>query len=186
MLEKSRAKGDEGCVLFVDDEEPVRESLRELLTTCGFRVLLADSYKSAVGVLKGNEEIEAIICDIKMPDKPGLEVLRYVNKGKQNIPLIFLTGYGTLETSQEALRDGAFDYILKPIDNKDKIVLPLKHAVEKYRSEKKNREMQLDILRLAEEHERILGDLLSDVETREKAEERMSEIVDKWEDQHKR
>lgn len=62
---------------------------------------------------------------------------RYVERN----PIIFFTGYATLESCQEAVSEGAFDYILKPIDNKDKIIFLLKHAVEKYRLEKKNREM---------------------------------------------
>ena len=169
-----------GCVLLVDDEESIRESLGELLTACGFKMLLADSYKSAVSVLKGSEEIEAIICDLKMPGESGLEVLRYINKQKKDIPIIFLTGYGTLESCQEAVKEGAFDYILKPINEKDKIIFPLRHAVEKYQLAKKTKEMQMDILHMGEEQQRILGDLLEDVETKKKVQKRISKIVDKW------
>lgn len=170
-----------GCVLLVDDEEAIRESLGELLTACGFKVLLADSYKSAVSVLnKNEEEIEAIVCDLKMPGESGIEVLRYINKEGKNIPLIFLTGYGTLQTCQEALKEGAFDYILKPIDDKDKVVLPLSHAVDKYRLEQKNKELHRDILLMAEEHQALVEEVLSDAQAKGKAQQRISEIVNKW------
>jgi len=180
MPKKNDDERVEGCVLFIDDEKSIRESLSELLTACGFQVLLADSYKNAVSVLEKDGEIEAAICDLKMPGKSGLEVLRYINDRKRNIPLIFLTGYGTLDTCQEAVREGAFDYVLKPIDNKDKIILPLRHAVEKYRLEKVNKEMQADILRMAEEHKKILEEILDDAEVKEKIQENISRIVDRW------
>ena len=182
MPRKNKPAGNEGTVLLVDDEKAVRESLGELLTTCGFNVLLADSCKNAVKALKEKDGIEVIICDLRMPRESGLEVLRYINKEKKKIPLIFLTGYGMLESCQEAVRRGAFDYILKPIDNKDKIIFPLKHAVDKYRLEKKNEAMRIDILRMAEEHQKILESLLADIETKEKVHKRIFKILEKWEE----
>jgi DNA-binding NtrC family response regulator len=170
-----------GCVLLVDDEEAIRESLGELLTACGFKTVLADSYKNAVSVLKKNdEEIEAVVCDLKMPGESGLEVLRYINREEKNIPLIFLTGYGTLQTCQEAVREGAFDYILKPIDDKDKVIFPLKHAVEQFRLEARSKEMQMDILRMAQEHQELVDQLLNDNEAKDQAHKKISAIVEKW------
>ena len=178
-MAKKQERG--GRVLLVDDEEAIRESLGELLDACGFEAFTADCYDAAVKVLKENEGIEAIVCDLKMPGKSGLEVLRHVNEKKLGIPLIFLTGFGTLESCQEAVKEGAFDYILKPIDNKDRIVYPLSHAVEKYRLEKKNEEVKRDIVRMAEEHEAILNGLLQDTELKGKVQERIARIVNKWE-----
>ncbi|MBF0254105.1 MAG: response regulator [Candidatus Omnitrophica bacterium] len=167
-------------VLCVDDEEAIREAMSELLENCGYRVLSADGYDEAVAYMKGSQEIEAVICDLKMPGKSGLDVLRHVSGQEIKIPFIFLTGYGTLESCQEAVREGAFDYILKPIDSKDKVLLPLGHAVEKYRLEKENRELQEDIIKLAEEHEKILDSLLEDRELKDKVQARISSILDKW------
>lgn len=175
------AEKNKGRVLFVDDEKPIRESLEELLTACGFEILTADSVDNAVKVLESSKGIEAIISDLKMPGKSGHELLDYLNKKEKKIPLIFLTGYGTLESCQKAVREGAFDYILKPIDSKDKVILPLSHAVENYRLEEKNRQMKRDIIRMAEEHQRILDDLLQDVELKEKIQGRISKILEKWE-----
>lgn len=169
-----------GCVLLVDDEEAIRESLGELLTACGFSITTADCVDNAIKVIQKQDDIEAIVSDLKMPGKAGIELLRYLNKEKIGIPIIFLTGYGTLESCQEAVREGAFDYILKPIDDKDKVILPLKHAVERSRLEKKNKDLQLDILRMAEEHMQILEELLVDVDTKDKVQKRISEILNKW------
>jgi DNA-binding NtrC family response regulator len=182
MPKKPKPRSGEGLILIVDSEKPIRESLEDLLIACGFTPISAKSYKDAVAALeKSSEEPEAILCELNMTGKSGLELLRYINKNKKDIPLIFFTGYGTLESCQEAVRENAFDYILKPIDNKDKIVFPLKHAVKRYRLEKKNREMQADIIRMAKEHKRIVAEILDDAEIRENIQGRISKIVDRWE-----
>jgi DNA-binding NtrC family response regulator len=169
-----------GCILLVDDEEAIRESLGELLAECGFKVHTAETVDSAAKTLEKRDDIEAIISDLKMPGKPGIELLRHLNKSGKKIPVIFLTGYGTLESCQDAVREGAFDYILKPIEDKDSVIFPLKHAVEKFRLEKRNKEMQMDILRMAHEHQELVDELLSDSETKDRAHKRISEIVEKW------
>jgi DNA-binding NtrC family response regulator len=178
MMAEEKLKG---TVLLVDDEEAIRESLGELLQMCKFKVYTAGSCDSAVKVLKENDDIEVVVSDLKMPGKPGIEVLRHINKIEKKVPVIFLTGYGTLESCQEAVREGAFDYVLKPIDDKDKILFPLRHAVEQFRLEKKNKELQLDILRMAQEHQALVEQLLTDTETKDKVQKKIREIVGKWE-----
>lgn len=180
MAEK-RAGADKSCILIVDDEKLLIEALRRSLETHEFEVIGADSYESAVDVLEDSpKEIEAIVCDLKMPGESGLEVLRYVNKKELHIPLIFLTGHATLQTCQQALREGAFDYVMKPPE-RDTLVLALTHAAEKYRLRKENREMRKDILRLAQEHERFFDSLIAHVAAKEETEKRISQIIDKWE-----
>ncbi len=169
-----------GYVLLVDDEPAILEALGELLDSCGFTVSTADGYDNAVKVLTENKQIEAIISDLKMPGKSGVDVLKYVNSENLEIPLIFLTGFGTLESCQEAVKAGAFDYILKPIDDKDKVVFPLTHAIEKRRLEQQTKEMQMDIIQMAEEHQQILDGLLADAEMKEKVQERISKVLEKW------
>lgn len=177
------ASAGKGSVLLVDDEEVIRESLGELLEACGFQVNTADCVDSAIQFLDKNANVEAIVSDLKMPGKTGLELLHDLNEKNRKIPVIFLTGYGTLETCQEAVRAGAFDYILKPIDDKDKVVFPLKHAVDHFRLLKNNEELKRDILIMAEEHEKLLDSILNDVETKDKVQEKISSIVKKW-DKH--
>jgi DNA-binding NtrC family response regulator len=179
MSEKDMNVRNEGCVLIVDDEEAVRDVFSRMLTASGFSVLTAGSYKSAVKVLDGGEEIDAVVCDLKMPGESGLEVLHYINEKEMAIPVLFLTAYATIETCQEALREGAFDYIMKP-DNKDRIILSVKHAVEKTRMARKHKELQMEILRMAEEHAQLLEGLLADVDTKDKVQRRITEILDKW------
>ena len=120
---------NKGCVLLVDDEDAIRESLGELLEACGFVTHRANCVDNAIKLLDKQFDVEAIVSDMKMPGKTGIDLLHYLNEHDRKIPVIFLTGYGTLETCQEAVRSGAFDYILKPLDDKDKVLMPLSHAV---------------------------------------------------------
>jgi len=174
-----------GCILLTDDDDAIRESLGELLESSGFKVLTANCVDAAIKVLESNDEIEAMISDLKMPGKSGHDLLKYLNDVKREIPLIFLTGYATLESCQEAVRDGAFDYILKPIENKDKVILPLTHAVEKKRIEKRMLEMQRDIIEMAEEHQAILDELLIDAEMKTKVQDKIEKILNKWDNKKK-
>ncbi|MBF0217438.1 MAG: response regulator [Candidatus Omnitrophica bacterium] len=169
-----------GLVLIVDDEEPIRESLSELLEACRYEVLVADCVDNAIKVIDKHADIDAIISDLKMPGKPGTELLHYIYKTGKKIPLMFLTGFATLETCQQAVREGAFDYILKPIDDKDKILMPLKHAIDQSGLEKKNKELQQEILRMAEEHQELMDQLLDDAETRDIVQKKINDIVEKW------
>ncbi|MBF0384232.1 MAG: response regulator [Candidatus Omnitrophica bacterium] len=175
----------DGIVLLVDDEESIREALGDLLEACGYTTYKADCYKSAVKELSAHPDIETVICDLKMPGESGLEVLKHINEKGYNIPLIFLTGFGTLESCQEAVKEGAFDYILKPIDNKDRIIYPLNHAIEKKRLEAKTAELQREIISMAEEHQAILDELLVDAEMKDKVQAKISKVLDKWDTKRK-
>ena len=175
----ARAK-EQGNVLLVDDEDEIREALEELLSACGYTVSTANSVDNAIKVLEKKADIEAIVSDMKMPGKQGVEILPYLNENKRAIPVLFLTGFGTLETCQEAVRGGAFDYILKPIEDKEKLLIPLRHAIERSRLEKMNEELKIDILRMAEEHERLLESILNDAQTKDKVQDKISAIVKKW------
>lgn len=173
-------KADKGCVLLVDDEAEIRESLGELLEACGFKVHRADCVDNAIKLIDKQDDVEAIVSDMKMPGKTGIDMLQHLNDLGRRIPVIFLTGYGTLETCQEAVRAGAFDYILKPLSDKDKVLFPLNHAIERFRLEKNNEELKRDILLMAEEHEKLLDSILNDAQTKDKVQEKISAIVNKW------
>ncbi len=180
MKTKKSSTRDEGCILFVDDDASIRESLGDLLTTCGFEVLVAHSYNSAVKVLETTkQEIETILCDIKMPGKSGVEVLRYVNEHDLNVPVIFLTGVATLETCRDAVKDGALEYLLKPVDEKDQLVFSLRHGVDMYRCRKEQSQMQADVVKMAEDQCDILENLISHPKAKNIVMERIDDIIRK-------
>ena len=101
-------------VLVIDDDLGPRESLRILLKN-KYRVFCADSVDAGLQLLHQHTP-DAIIMDIRMPGKTGIEGLREIRQVDAQVSVIMLTGFGTLETAQEAIRLGANDYLKKPFD----------------------------------------------------------------------
>ncbi len=110
-------------ILVVDDEPLVRRSLSEFLTMEGYSVTSASNGKEALAQLKDSVP-DIVVTDIKMPEMDGVTLLRRLKKDFPQISVIVMTGYGSIENAVETMKDGAFDYITKPIiDNEIKIVL---------------------------------------------------------------
>lgn len=108
------ANGAPSKILVIDDERGPRESLRILLKN-NYSVLCADSVDTGVAMLREHHP-EAVVMDIRMPNKHGLEGLREIRRYDPEVSVIMLTGFGTLESAQEAIRLGANDYVRKPFD----------------------------------------------------------------------
>ncbi len=133
-------------VLVVDDEKNIREGLGKALELDGHNVLLAPDGKKALEIVN-TTEIDLIIADLKMPQVSGQELLKQVSSAYPTIPVIILTGHGTIETAVEAMRDGAFDFLTKPV-NLDRLSLLVKRALS-------NRRLVLEHRALKEEVEKI-------------------------------
>ena len=115
-------------ILIIDDEQPIRASLREILEYEGHAVSEAEDGMG--GVMKATKEkFDAIYCDVKMPKMDGLDVLDMLESKGVNAPVIMISGHGTVETAVQALKKGAFDFIQKPLDL-NRILVTLKHATE--------------------------------------------------------
>ncbi|MGH9870181.1 MAG: sigma-54-dependent transcriptional regulator [Candidatus Polarisedimenticolia bacterium] len=104
-----------GKVLVVEDEAYVRNSLGELLAARGYDVRLEASVDPALKYLE-KAPVDVVITDLKMPGGGGLELVRAVRQRFAPIPVIVLTGYGTVASAVECMKAGASDYILKPVD----------------------------------------------------------------------
>src|SRR5437762_3866208 len=104
-------------VLVIDDEMGPRESLRMLLKP-NYQVYTADSVDAGIKLLK-EKHPDAVITDIRMPGASGIDGLRQIREIDPHVAVIMLTGFGALETAQEALRLGANDYISKPFDARE-------------------------------------------------------------------
>jgi two-component system, NtrC family, response regulator HydG len=110
-------------ILIVDDEPLVRSSLGELLTISGYSVSTAASGKEALGMLK-NYSADIVITDMKMPEMNGIQLLKKIRSSHPGTAVIVISGYGSIENAVEAMKEGAYDYVTKPIvDNEIKIVI---------------------------------------------------------------
>ena len=115
-----------GRVLLIDDDPGVRYALSELLADRGHEAIVAASGSEALRKLEG---VEVAVVDLSMPEMDGLEVLRRLREREQNLPAILLTAHGSERVAVEAMKAGAYDYLTKPFDN-DELVLVIERAVE--------------------------------------------------------
>jgi DNA-binding NtrC family response regulator len=100
-------------ILVVDDELFVRELLLEFLSTQGYEVSLADSGEKALELIHA-QPADIVLVDLKMPGMDGIETLKQIKKMAPDALAIVMTGYPTIESSIQALRQGACDYVVKP------------------------------------------------------------------------
>src|SRR5262245_6485798 len=101
-------------ILVVDDEKSILSLLKEALTQWGYQVSTASSAVEALGMLK-NGLFDALISDIRMPDMTGLDLLREIRKQDETIEVVMMTGYPTIASAVQALKEGAYDYLSKPL-----------------------------------------------------------------------
>jgi two-component system, NtrC family, nitrogen regulation response regulator NtrX len=130
-------------ILIVDDEKSIRDTLRMTLEYEGFEVLDADSGQQALDILK-HRMPDAVILDIKMSAMDGLETLERMRAATPSLPVILLTGHGSIETAVEATRKGAFDFLTKPPD-REKILITLRNAIKQNALLRENLEMREQI-----------------------------------------
>lgn len=134
-------------ILVVDDELFVRELLLEFLSAQGYDVSLADSGEKAVELMQ-TQPADLVLVDLKMPGINGIEALRQIKKIAPDVRAIIMTGYPTIESSIEALRHGAYDYVIKPFkldDLKSSIERALReHTLKVETSQLKDRIEQLE------------------------------------------
>jgi DNA-binding NtrC family response regulator len=105
---------DPAKILVVDDEKSILLLLKEALGQWGYHVTTASSAAEALETLR-TELFDAMISDIRMPDMSGLELLREVRKQDETIEVVMMTGYPTIASAVQALKEGAYDYLSKPL-----------------------------------------------------------------------
>ena len=128
-------------VLVVDDESDIRASLRMILEYEGYAVAEAGSGEEGLDKLD-LERPDAVVLDVKMPRMDGLEVLARVKQIDGALPVIVVSGHGTIATAVEATRLGAFDFIEKPL-GRDRVLVVVRNALEQGRLVSENRDLKL-------------------------------------------
>lgn len=116
-------------ILVIDDERSIRNALKDILEYEQYEVELAESGKVGLGLLS-KTEFDAILCDIKMPEMDGIEVLEAICAMETHAPVVMISGHGNIDTAVEAIKIGAFDFIEKPLDL-NRLLITLKNALDK-------------------------------------------------------
>jgi len=107
-------------ILVVDDARSTVRALEALLGREGYTVLTAASGEEALAHFE-THEVEVLLCDVKMPKMDGLTVLRHVKTHEAGIAVVMMSGHGDITTAVEAMKEGAFDYLVKPVSRDDLI-----------------------------------------------------------------
>ncbi|MEK6558657.1 MAG: response regulator [Planctomycetota bacterium] len=102
-------------ILVVDDEPDMCEMLSELLSDEGYKLETATNGKDAVKKVLGGS-VDIVLLDIMMPGQDGIDTLRQIKDIRPKLPVVMITGFGTLSTARNAMKLGAYDYITKPFN----------------------------------------------------------------------
>ena len=116
-------------VLIIDDERAIRYSLKEILEMENYQVEAAENGKEGLEKAE-KEKYDAILCDIKMPEMDGTEVLAKLIEDGVESPVVMISGHADISTAVDCIKKGAFDFIEKPLDL-NRILITLKNATDK-------------------------------------------------------
>ncbi len=134
------AVGVSARILVIDDEASIRESLRMILEYEGYRCVLAATGEEGLSRVR-QDAPDLVFLDIKMPGMDGLEVLAAMRELDESLPVVMISGHGTVATAVEATRLGAIDFIEKPLSS-ERVLLTIRNALNASRLEQENRRLR--------------------------------------------
>lgn len=150
----SDSKEKLGKILVIDDERGPRESLRMVLKY-DYDMVLAERVDAGIEMLRQHDP-DLVIMDIRMPEKSGIEGLQEIREINANVSIVMLTGYGDLETAQQAIRYGANDYLQKPFDT-DEIQAVVKKYVDRSKLYSRKKQAQEELNKMTQSLSREVG-----------------------------
>jgi two-component system response regulator HydG/two-component system response regulator AtoC len=116
-------------ILYIDDEISALKAISAILKKAGFNILTATTAEEGISLLK-ETSIDCLLLDYRLPQMDGIELLKWLKYSGINIPVVMLTAYGTIEKAVEAMKLGAYHYLIKPVDT-ELLINVLKEAIEK-------------------------------------------------------
>jgi two-component system nitrogen regulation response regulator NtrX len=116
-------------ILIIDDEKAIRKTLGEILSYEGYKIDEAGDGEEGLKRFK-DKSYDVVLCDIKMPKMDGIEFLDKAREANPDVPVIMISGHGTIETAVEAVKKGAYDYIAKPPDL-NRLLITIRNAMDK-------------------------------------------------------
>jgi DNA-binding NtrC family response regulator len=134
---------EKGKILIVDDEEQLRSLVKRIVALEGFTVVEASNLYDARKLLERGD-VNVVLCDVKLPDGSGVDFVKEIKPKYSFIEIILLTAYGNIQDGVQAMKNGAFDYIMKGDDN-DKLIPLLYKAVERVQMQKRIEELQQQV-----------------------------------------
>jgi response regulator RpfG family c-di-GMP phosphodiesterase len=153
---------DNEKILVVDDEEAIREVVSTLLDAQGFRCTTCSNGRLGLEAFR-KDSYDLVLSDIVMPEMDGLKLLAELRLDDPDVPVIMVTAMHDISIALEAIRAGAYDYILKPFE-KDQLYLSVRRALEHRRLVLENRTYQSDLEQLVAERTQQLSIALQDLE----------------------
>lgn len=133
----------QGNILIIDDEEKLRSLLKRIIGLEGFNVYESTDLKHGKKILEKNE-VDVVLCDVKLPDGSGVDFIQQIKPHHPSTEIILLTAYGNIRDGVQAMKNGAFDYIIKGDDN-DKIIPLLYRAIEKVQLQKRIQQLEKQV-----------------------------------------
>jgi DNA-binding NtrC family response regulator len=139
-------------ILVIDDEKSVRDAVKMILAYEKYEVALAEDGTKGLSILDA-EPIDAVLLDVKMPGIDGIEILQTIKLRFPDMPVIMISGHGTIDTAVEATKLGAFDFLSKPLD-RDKLLITVRNALGQKNLANEVKQIRAKL----EEKDRILGE----------------------------
>ena len=150
-------------ILVVDDEESIREIVSSMLTTAGYKCHQAGSGNEALALLESGEKFELMLSDLMMANLDGIGLLERTKERFPDIPVVMVTAVHDISVALAAIRNGAYDYLLKPFE-REQLLATVRRALENRRLKLENRAYQTDLEALVEAQTGQLRKALFDLE----------------------
>jgi putative nucleotidyltransferase with HDIG domain len=150
-------------ILIVDDEEAIREIVASMLSIAGYRCQQAGSGVEALAVLESGEEFELMLSDLMMAELDGIGLLERTKEKYPDMPVVMVTAVHDISVALAAIRNGAYDYLLKPFE-REQLVATVRRAMENRRLKLENRAYQVNLETLVAARTEQLRQAMSDLE----------------------
>ena len=144
-------------ILIADDEKNIRSGLAIAFEDEGYDTLQAEDGQAAWTMIN-KKSVDLVITDLRMPGISGYDLLKKINAAYPTLPVIVLTGHGSIEDAVQAMRDGAVDFFTKPVDL-DHLILTVSKALSNKRISEQNRQLkaEIDVLKKKQGYQKIIG-----------------------------
>src|SRR3984893_19302646 len=150
-------------ILVVDDEESIREIVSSMLTTASYKCLQAASGMEALALLESGEEFELMLSDLMMANLDGIGLLERTKERFPDMPVVMVTAVHDISVALAAIRNGAYDYLLKPFE-REQLLATVRRALENRRLKMENRRYQTELESLVDARTEQLQKAMSNLE----------------------